>query len=477
MSESFQKIQVIINNINNSVENLNLNKEYENKIEKANKKLTLADNSSLNKYIIAPLEDKFESSQHEQIDKYNDTVIMDLNDALPNVLVMSNYVINENFIVDPNLQQEVAQKIVQGHPLNTPPYFTTNDHEDDLMLVPIESNFLKDLSSTLESHPSLIEQPFEKDLYLYHFATMVGMPAVLAYLIQAWDHQGLLNQFLALPKPVAWRPIQLNNLFLHAVRANDAKQAELYLRAGADHEAISTSYNRAVHLAAKRGHLTLIKLLVEKKANLNLITEESPWSALHWAVAEGQIEVIDYLLQQGVNIDIRDQTGKTPIFWLLANQKINQIKQKDCLIKLIELDAFILAQDEHGDTPLHELIKISHKIIPTLLMHLLLAAGADIHLKNKAGKTPLDYAEAKHPFFKETLLRQSSLLKKLQCFNNVKEAYSQLEDTTAFYFTLPQKLKETEQLLEPPECCDDFEIIENQAEENSWQKHFLNFKL
>ena len=54
--------------------------------------------------------------------------------------------------------------------------------------------------------------------------------------------------------------------------------------------------------AAKSGNLELVKWLVEKKVDVNKVENHS-LSALHVASLMGHIPVMEYLLQQGMEID------------------------------------------------------------------------------------------------------------------------------------------------------------------------------
>jgi ankyrin repeat protein len=54
-----------------------------------------------------------------------------------------------------------------------------------------------------------------------------------------------------------------------------------------------------------------VKVLLEAGANINAVNE-ADFSALHGAAYRGLNEVVQYLVEQGANIDARDFRGRTP---------------------------------------------------------------------------------------------------------------------------------------------------------------------
>lgn len=58
----------------------------------------------------------------------------------------------------------------------------------------------------------------------------------------------------------------------------------------------------------------LVKLLVEKGADINLQSDEII-SPLHWAVEFDNEEIVEYLLSKGADIYSRDHSYETPLHW------------------------------------------------------------------------------------------------------------------------------------------------------------------
>ncbi|CAJ8052075.1 ankyrin repeat-containing protein [Burkholderia pseudomallei] len=102
----------------------------------------------------------------------------------------------------------------------------------------------------------------------------------------------------------------------------------------------------ALMLAALNGDLPLVKLLVDKGAEVS----KKGWSPLHYAATNGNDEVVKYLVDKSAYIDAASPNGTTPLM--------------------------MAARGNHGST-----------------VTLLLEQGADPALKNQLGITALDFAK------------------------------------------------------------------------------------
>ncbi|KAJ5727000.1 ankyrin, partial [Penicillium malachiteum] len=93
-------------------------------------------------------------------------------------------------------------------------------------------------------------------------------------------------------------------------------------------------------------------------------------------------ETIEFLLEFGANIELRDQDGQTALFYAAkcGDQRSVQL--------LLQRGVDLHVEDHNGQTPLF--IAIAHERI--MIIQLLLEAGADCNMANKAGQTPLIHA-------------------------------------------------------------------------------------
>ena len=78
--------------------------------------------------------------------------------------------------------------------------------------------------------------------------------------------------------------------------------------------------------AAARGDLAIVQLLVEAKANLSLVTEAAGYIAIHQACSLGRDEVVRFLLQAGMGLDVRTKAGGSPLHIATRNGQLSTAK-------------------------------------------------------------------------------------------------------------------------------------------------------
>ena len=155
----------------------------------------------------------------------------------------------------------------------------------------------------------------------------------------------------------------------------------------------------AIHYAAFRGSIKIIKLLIENGADINVKTNRE-LNIIHYSAQGNKPSSLMYFyLEFMKNNDYKlikdhDSGGSTPLHWAAYTNS------EDVLLYLIKLDIFkneqekqkyIDQQDDQGYTPLH--LAISSK--SSRIVMKLLQSGASPDLKDKKGRTPLDLAISK----------------------------------------------------------------------------------
>ncbi|RMZ91406.1 hypothetical protein DV736_g1357, partial [Chaetothyriales sp. CBS 134916] len=133
--------------------------------------------------------------------------------------------------------------------------------------------------------------------------------------------------------------------------------------------------------AALQGHEVVVKLLLEKGAELDSKDEygETP---LSWAALQGHEVVVKLLLEKGAELDSKSKSGQTPLSW--AAQGGHEAVVKLLLEKGAELDS----KSKSGQTPLSRAAQGGHEAV----VKLLLEKGAELDSKDKSGQTPLSWA-------------------------------------------------------------------------------------
>lgn len=112
-----------------------------------------------------------------------------------------------------------------------------------------------------------------------------------------------------------------DTLLCLAVRSNFRKIVEILLDEGANIEQIShfkdTYEMTPMNVAASRGHLHLVKLLIEREASPNK-KDFSGRTALHHAIEKKFDDVAIYLIQNGADLNIPDYKGRNAYSLALA---------------------------------------------------------------------------------------------------------------------------------------------------------------
>ncbi|KAF7647983.1 hypothetical protein LDENG_00163790 [Lucifuga dentata] len=136
--------------------------------------------------------------------------------------------------------------------------------------------------------------------------------------------------------------------------------------------------------AAKKGCLTRVKKLCTAD-NVNCRDTHGRHSTpLHLAAGYNNLEVAEYLLQHGAEVNSQDKGGLIPLHNAASYGHV------DVAALLIKYDACVNATDKWSFTPLHEAAQKGR----TQLCALLLAHGADPSLRNQEGQSSLDLVTA-----------------------------------------------------------------------------------
>eukprot|EP00210_Caulerpa_lentillifera_P007981 g7620.t1 len=113
--------------------------------------------------------------------------------------------------------------------------------------------------------------------------------------------------------------------------------------------------------------------------NSQYINEKSGWTSLHKAAQYNRIDDAKELIMNGMDIDIQDTNGLTPLY--IASHK-NSIEE------LIARGASIDLRERHGASPLHVVAKKNYIEVAKELIN----NGANVDLKKDGGLTPLHIA-------------------------------------------------------------------------------------
>lgn len=191
------------------------------------------------------------------------------------------------------------------------------------------------------------------------------------------------------------------------------KVVKLLLERGAEVNAKQKSELTALHLASLKGHTEVVKLLLEHGAEINA-KQQSGITPLHYSIGEGYTEVATLLLEHGADVNAKQKNGITPLhiaslkghikalkFLLEKGAEVNAREEQgltalhaaaskgdaEAISLLIEKRADVNAKDEKGSTPLHLAAFNGH--IQALKLLLFFNKDVDVNAQNEDGSTPL----------------------------------------------------------------------------------------
>lgn len=129
----------------------------------------------------------------------------------------------------------------------------------------------------------------------------------------------------------------------------------------------------------KEGNTEKLKAVFEK-CDINAYGGYSKGNALSFDLSE---EMMQWLIEQGADIEYMDQFGRTPL-----NSHAAGVSDASAVISLIKLGANVNTKDHQKRTPLH--FATSRGSLEKVAC--LVNAGADVHAKDSLGNTPLESA-------------------------------------------------------------------------------------
>ncbi|CAL5336912.1 unnamed protein product [Camellia sinensis] len=154
--------------------------------------------------------------------------------------------------------------------------------------------------------------------------------------------------------------------------------------------ATDSTNSTALHTAAAQGHIDVVNLLLETDSNLAKIARNNGKTVLHTAARMGHLEVVKSLLRKDSSIGFwPDKKGQTALHMAVKGQSVEIVHE------LSKPDPSVLSlEDNKGNTVLHI---ATRKGKAEIVRCLLSVDGININAINKAGETPLDIAEKFSP--------------------------------------------------------------------------------
>ena len=137
-----------------------------------------------------------------------------------------------------------------------------------------------------------------------------------------------------------------------------------------------------LHYACEKSHLPVAEYLISKGANINA-KDAVENNVIHFATIGGLFPIIQYLIeQQNVDIDLKGFREQTPLHCACRGGNL-QIAEY-----LISKGANINAKDGNGDYIIH---CASHGALISIVQYLIEQQNINIDIKGYYKKTPLHY--------------------------------------------------------------------------------------
>ncbi|XP_041374672.1 uncharacterized protein LOC121387578 [Gigantopelta aegis] len=168
---------------------------------------------------------------------------------------------------------------------------------------------------------------------------------------------------------------------------NSSGVVSYLLERGADANFLDAQNNSPLHFAVKLDTFHNVKTLLENGANVN-VKNNMGNTLLHdlpYRRADGAVKLLRYLKEYGLDCDVNtsNERGMTPLHIAVGCYSIVAVNE------LVSNGASVDVEDADGNTPLHKAAHEAAHYHSSKLLSCLVQNGSKVNAKNKLGRTPL----------------------------------------------------------------------------------------
>ncbi|KAF8268319.1 hypothetical protein EI94DRAFT_1186065 [Lactarius quietus] len=189
---------------------------------------------------------------------------------------------------------------------------------------------------------------------------------------------------------------------LAALSKRHFRAADLLYRHGAAMDVQDAVRDTPLHAASANGQADIIRWLLDHGADSNACDSIGRWTPFHYAADYLQLDAVQVLLKYNADINLKNEAGQTPLCEALARSSLEG-NIVEIVRQLLEHGADPNIPDRDHSTALHQASSKGSLEIARLL----LSYGAKVDEKNGEGRTPLHVAESNE--LKELLLEHDAV--------------------------------------------------------------------
>ncbi len=132
-------------------------------------------------------------------------------------------------------------------------------------------------------------------------------------------------------------------------------------------------------IAAEKGHVLVLRALVELGANIHLADVEGQPKPAHVAAASGQVAILKELSDLGFSLDVQDKSARRPAHYAARHNQVASLRM------LNQLGVNLSALGYADESPIHTAALSGQLEALSVLVEL----GVDLNVQNSEGKTAL----------------------------------------------------------------------------------------